>query len=52
MDVLRRPLDVPPRQIEDWTATQCKAGRGRATPHRIVSTLRNARNHAVRSWRL
>ncbi|MFE4971300.1 tyrosine recombinase XerC [Kitasatospora sp. NPDC056651] len=47
-----RLLDLRPKQIKDWVAAQRKAGRGRATPYRVVSTLRNALNHAVRSWRL
>ncbi|MFE7558190.1 tyrosine-type recombinase/integrase [Kitasatospora sp. NPDC057500] len=47
-----RLLDLRPEQIEDWMAAQRKAGRGRVTLYRVVSTLRNALNHAVRSWRL
>ncbi|MFG2918617.1 tyrosine recombinase XerC [Kitasatospora sp. NPDC048298] len=47
-----RLLDLRPKQIEDWVAAQRRAGRGRVTLYRVVSTLRNALNHAVRSWRL
>ncbi|WP_405006812.1 hypothetical protein OHV13_24435 [Kitasatospora purpeofusca] len=47
-----RLLDLRPKQIEDWMAAQRRAGRGRVTLYRVVSTLRNALNHAVRSWRL
>lgn len=47
-----RLLDLRPKQIEAWVAAQRKAGLGRVTLHRVVSTLRNALNHAVRSWRL
>ncbi|MET8539496.1 tyrosine-type recombinase/integrase [Kitasatospora sp. NPDC004799] len=47
----RRLLDLRPKQIEDWVAAQRKAGRVRVTLYQ-VSTLRNALNHAVRSWRL
>ncbi|WP_234327122.1 tyrosine-type recombinase/integrase [Streptomyces sp. NRRL WC-3742] len=33
-------------------AAQRKASRGRVTVYRVVPTLRNALNHAVRTWRL
>ncbi|WP_406205145.1 site-specific integrase [Kitasatospora sp. NBC_01560] len=44
--------DLCPKQIDDWVSAQQKNGRGRVTIYRVVSTLRNALNHAVRSWRL
>ncbi|GAA1988479.1 site-specific integrase [Kitasatospora viridis] len=44
--------DLRPKHIERWIATQRKAERGKVTVYRIVSTLRNALNHAVRSWGL
>jgi integrase len=45
-------LDLRPKQIDAWTSAQLTAGRGRVTVYRAVSTLRNALNAAVRSWRL
>ncbi|MFI9366421.1 hypothetical protein ACIG5E_36005 [Kitasatospora sp. NPDC053057] len=47
-----RLLDLGPKHIERWIATQRKAKRGKVTVYRIVSTLRNALNAAVRSWGL
>ncbi|MEV7939317.1 site-specific integrase [Kitasatospora sp. NPDC088264] len=44
--------DLRPKHIERWIAAQRKAKRGKVTIYRIVSTLRNALNHAVRSWGL
>ncbi|MDY0810586.1 tyrosine recombinase XerC [Kitasatospora purpeofusca] len=44
--------DLRPKQIDAWVSAQQKAGRGRVTIYRVVATLRNALNHAVRSWRL
>ncbi|WP_328954437.1 tyrosine-type recombinase/integrase [Kitasatospora purpeofusca] len=44
--------DLRPKQIDTWVSAQQKAGRGRVTIYRVVATLRNALNHAVRSWRL
>ncbi len=48
----RRLPDLRPRHIDDWITAQLAAGRGRVTVYRAVSTLRNALNVAVRSWRL
>ncbi len=48
----RRLPDLRPKHIDDWITAQLAAGRGRVTIYRAVSTLRNALNHAVRSWRL
>ncbi|MCX4688624.1 Tn3 family transposase [Kitasatospora purpeofusca] len=47
-----RLLDLRPEHIDDWVTAQLEAKRGRVTVHRAVSTLRNALNAAVRSWRL
>ncbi|MFJ9841628.1 tyrosine-type recombinase/integrase [Kitasatospora sp. NPDC101155] len=44
--------DLRPKHVERWIAAQRKAKRGKVTVYRIVSTLRNALNHAVRSWGL
>ncbi|WP_167352907.1 site-specific integrase [Streptomyces rubellomurinus] len=44
--------DLRPKHIERWIAAQRKAKRGKVTVYRIVSTLRNALNHAVRAWGL
>ena len=44
--------DLRPKHVDAWVAAQQQAGRGRVTVYRVVSTLRNALNHAVRSWRL
>ncbi|MFE4606287.1 tyrosine recombinase XerC, partial [Kitasatospora indigofera] len=44
--------DLRPKQIDAWVSAQQQAGRGRVTVYRVVSTLRSALNHAVRSWRL
>ncbi|MCC9312440.1 hypothetical protein LN042_36230, partial [Kitasatospora sp. RB6PN24] len=44
--------DLRPKHIDCWVAAQQDAGRGRVTIYRVVSTLRNALNAAVRSWRL
>ncbi|MFD7591358.1 tyrosine-type recombinase/integrase [Kitasatospora sp. NPDC059811] len=44
--------DLRPKHIARWIATQRKAKRGKTTVYRIVSTLHNALNHAVRSWGL
>ncbi|MFJ9446816.1 tyrosine-type recombinase/integrase [Kitasatospora sp. NPDC101235] len=44
--------DLRPKHVDAWVAAQRKAGRGRVTVYRVVSTLRNALNHAVRTWRL
>ncbi|MFG3056256.1 tyrosine recombinase XerC [Kitasatospora sp. NPDC048239] len=45
-------LDLRPEHIDDWVTAQLEAKRGRVTVYRAVSTLRNALNAAVRSWRL
>ncbi|MFG2914600.1 tyrosine-type recombinase/integrase [Kitasatospora sp. NPDC048298] len=47
-----RLLDLRPKHIDDWILAQLEAKRGRVTVYRAVSTLRNALNAAVRSWRL
>ncbi|MBV6703079.1 site-specific integrase [Kitasatospora aureofaciens] len=47
-----RLLDLRPKHIDDWVTAQLKANRGLVTVYRAVSTLRNALNAAVRSWRL
>ncbi|MEV7020599.1 site-specific integrase [Kitasatospora sp. NPDC093558] len=44
--------DLRPKHIARWIAAQRKAKRGKVTVHRIVSTLRNALNAAVRAWGL
>ncbi|MEU4117740.1 site-specific integrase [Kitasatospora sp. NPDC028055] len=44
--------DLRPKHVDAWVAAQRKAGRGRVTVYRVVSTLRNALNHAARTWRL
>ncbi|MFJ7244281.1 tyrosine-type recombinase/integrase [Kitasatospora sp. NPDC098652] len=44
--------DLRPKHIERWIAAQRKAKRGKVTVYRIVSTLRNALNAAVRAWGL
>ena len=44
--------DLCPKHIDDWASAQWKASRGRVTVYRVVTTLRNVLNHAVRSWRL
>ncbi|MET8630220.1 site-specific integrase [Kitasatospora sp. NPDC004669] len=44
--------DLRPKHIARWIAAQRKAKRGKVTVYRIVSTLRNALNTAVRSWGL
>ncbi len=44
--------DLRPQHIERWIAAQRKAKRGKVTVYRIVSTLRNALNAAVRAWGL
>ncbi|MFD5566280.1 site-specific integrase [Kitasatospora griseola] len=48
----RRLLDLRPKHIDDWITAQLDAGRGKVTVYRAASTLRNALNAAVRSWRL
>ncbi|WP_406194741.1 site-specific integrase [Kitasatospora sp. NBC_01560] len=47
-----RLLDLRPEHIDAWVTAQLEAQRGRVTVYRAVSTLRNALNAAVRSWRL
>ncbi|WP_052681730.1 tyrosine-type recombinase/integrase [Saccharothrix sp. ST-888] len=47
-----RLLDLRPKHIDEWVTAQVEAKRGRVTVYRAVSTLRNALNAAVRSWRL
>ncbi|MFD8478187.1 tyrosine-type recombinase/integrase [Kitasatospora sp. NPDC059673] len=47
-----RLLDLRPKHIDEWITAQLDAGRGKVTVHRAASTLRNALNAAVRSWRL
>ncbi|WP_371478879.1 hypothetical protein [Kitasatospora sp. NBC_00315] len=47
-----RLLDLRPEHIDAWVTAQLAANRGRVTVYRAVSTLRNALNAAVRSWRL
>ncbi|WP_441248187.1 hypothetical protein [Kitasatospora sp. McL0602] len=47
-----RLLDLRPKHIDEWIAAQLEAGRGRVTVYKAASTLRNALNAAVRSWRL
>ncbi|MFE6054885.1 tyrosine-type recombinase/integrase [Kitasatospora sp. NPDC056446] len=44
--------DLRPKHVERWIAAQRKAKRGKVTVYRIVSTLRNALNAAVRAWGL
>ncbi|MFJ9775697.1 tyrosine-type recombinase/integrase [Kitasatospora sp. NPDC101157] len=44
--------DLRPKHVERWIANQRKTKRGKVTVYRIVSTLRNALNAAVRSWGL
>jgi integrase len=44
--------DLRPRHIDDWITAQLAADRGWVTVYWAVSTLRNALNAAVRSWRL
>ncbi|MCX4688564.1 site-specific integrase [Kitasatospora purpeofusca] len=44
--------DLRPKHIERWITAQRKTKRGKVTVYRIVSTLRNALNHAVRAWGL
>ncbi|MFJ4596570.1 MULTISPECIES: hypothetical protein [unclassified Kitasatospora] len=44
--------DLRPKHIARWIAAQRKAKRGKVTIYRIVSTLRNAINTAVRTWGL
>ncbi|WP_180290642.1 site-specific integrase [Streptomyces sp. TLI_171] len=48
----RRLLDLRPEHIDAWITAQLDAGRGAVTVYRAASTLRNALNAAVRSWRL
>ncbi|WP_404868348.1 tyrosine-type recombinase/integrase [Kitasatospora griseola] len=48
----RRFLDLRPQHIDGWITAQLDAGRGTVTVYRAASTLRNALNVAVRSWRL
>ncbi|WP_051969480.1 tyrosine-type recombinase/integrase [Kitasatospora azatica] len=48
----RRLLDLRAKHIDDWITAQLAAKRGTVTVYRAVSTLRNALNAAVRSWRL
>ncbi|MFB7375888.1 hypothetical protein ACFC6U_17485 [Kitasatospora purpeofusca] len=45
-------LDLRPKQIDAWVDRQLAASRGRTTVHHAVAMLRNALNHAVRTWRL
>ncbi|MGW3073979.1 tyrosine-type recombinase/integrase [Kitasatospora sp. NPDC001132] len=45
-------VDLRPKHIDAWVSTQLAAGRGRTTVHHAVAMLRNALNHAVRTWRL
>ncbi|MFD9592674.1 tyrosine-type recombinase/integrase [Kitasatospora sp. NPDC059973] len=45
-------LDLRPKHVDTWVSTQLAAGRGRTTVHHAVAMLRNALNHAVRTWRL
>ncbi|MFJ8438845.1 site-specific integrase [Kitasatospora griseola] len=47
-----RLLDLRPKHIDEWITAQLDAGRGRVTVYRTASTLRNALNAAVCSWRL
>ncbi|MFG2698001.1 hypothetical protein [Kitasatospora sp. NPDC048407] len=47
-----RLLDLRPKHIDEWITAQLDAGRGKVTVYRAASTLRNALNVAVRSWRL
>ncbi|MER6398417.1 tyrosine-type recombinase/integrase [Kitasatospora sp. NPDC001603] len=47
-----RLLDLRPEHVDAWVSGQLEANRGRVTVYRAVSTLRNALNAAVRSWRL
>ncbi len=44
--------DLRLKHVDAWVTAQQQAGRGRVTIYRVVTTLRNALNHAVRSWRL
>ncbi|MFD7734785.1 hypothetical protein ACFV6F_30940 [Kitasatospora phosalacinea] len=44
--------DLRPQHIEDWSRAKQEAGSGHVTTYRVVATLRNALNAAVRSWRL
>ncbi|MDH6145734.1 integrase [Kitasatospora sp. GP30] len=44
--------DLRPKHVDAWVTAQQNTGRGRVTIYRVVSTLRNALNAAVRSWRL
>ncbi|MFF2142275.1 hypothetical protein [Kitasatospora sp. NPDC058190] len=48
----RRSPSRRPKHIDDWVTAQLEAKRGKVTVYRAVSTLRNALNAAVRSWRL
>ena len=45
-------IDLRPKHIDAWVSMQLAAGRGRTTVHHAVAMLRNALNHAVRTWRL
>ncbi|MFJ5927918.1 tyrosine-type recombinase/integrase [Kitasatospora sp. NPDC092948] len=47
-----RLLDLRPKHIDEWTTAQLNAGQGKVAVSRTASTLRNALNAAVRSWRL
>ncbi|MEU4117822.1 tyrosine-type recombinase/integrase [Kitasatospora sp. NPDC028055] len=47
-----RLLDLRPHHVDEWIAAQLEAGLGRVTAYKAASTLRNALNAAVRSWRL
>ncbi|MFD4533718.1 tyrosine recombinase XerC [Kitasatospora sp. NPDC058397] len=44
-------VDLRPKHIDAWVSTQLAAGRRRTTVHHPVAILRNALNHAVRTWR-
>ncbi|MFJ9691390.1 tyrosine-type recombinase/integrase [Kitasatospora sp. NPDC101183] len=44
--------DLRPKHVDAWVSAQRTAGRGQVTVYRVVSTLLNALNHAVRTWRL
>ncbi len=47
-----RLLDLRPYHVDEWIAAQLEAGHGRVTVYKAASTLRNALNDAVSSWRL
>ncbi|MET8623818.1 site-specific integrase [Kitasatospora sp. NPDC004669] len=45
-------IDLRPKHIDAWVSAQLASGRGSTTVHHAVAMLRNALNHAVRTWRL